>query len=123
MDSRITTRYLLSYERDIQNIGGKLMSDLSLAEQYKNVIADLKQAIGFKEKSMTKALSVLNTRLYELEEIWSIPDEEWIDPVDNPTTLSKLVNDSFSDSRKNNTSIVDEIETRLAKFRQDDTND
>ena len=99
------------------------MSDLSLAEQYKNVIADLKQAIGFKEKSMTKALSVLNTRLYELEEIWSIPDEEWIDPVDNPTTLSKLVNDSFSDSRKNNTSIVDEIETRLAKFRQDDTND
>jgi hypothetical protein len=100
------------------------MSDLSLAEQYKNVIADLEQAIGFKEKSMNKALSVLNTRLYELEEIWSIPDEEWVDPVDDPTTLAKLVNDSFSDSLKNNTNVVDEINARLSKFsKEEDTNE
>jgi hypothetical protein len=91
-------------------------------EAYEYVIADLEQAIGFKEKSMKKALSVLRTRLYELTEIWSIPDEEWIDPVDEPTTLSKLVDDSFSDSLKNNTNIVDEINARLSKFSQEEDN-
>jgi hypothetical protein len=92
-------------------------------EAYEYVIADLEQAIGFKEKSMKKALSVLRTRLYELTEIWSIPDEEWIEPVDEPTTLSKLVDDSFNDSVKNKTNIVDEINARLSKFKQDDTNE
>jgi len=92
-------------------------------EAYKYVIADLEQAIGFKEKSMNKALSVLRTRLQELEEIWSIPDEEWIDPVDNPPVLAQLVQDSFNDSLKNNTNVVDEINARLDKFRQEGTND
>jgi hypothetical protein len=42
-------------------------------EAYEYVIADLEQAIGFKEKSMKKALSVLRTRLYELTEITPKP--------------------------------------------------
>jgi hypothetical protein len=93
-------------------------------EAYEYVIADIEQAIGFKEKSIKKTLSVLRTRLYELTEIWSIPDEEWIDPVDDPTTLAKLVDDSFSDSLKNNTNIVDEINARLSKFsKEEDTNE
>jgi hypothetical protein len=42
---------------------------MTLIEQYKNVIADLAQDIGYVEGAQETALSVLKGRLHELEEV------------------------------------------------------
>jgi hypothetical protein len=42
---------------------------MTLAEQYKNVIADLAQDVGYLGNSQAVALKVLKSRLYELEEV------------------------------------------------------
>ena len=48
-----------------------------LVQAYKQVIADLTDAIGFVEADKTTALAVINQRLWELEVIWAIPTDEW----------------------------------------------
>ena len=92
-------------------------------EAYEYVLADLKQAIGFRKKPLKKARRLLKTRLHELKTIWSIPDEEWVDPTDDGN-IAKWVQESFSDSLKNGTNVVDEMNARLSKFaKEEDTND
>lgn len=96
---------------------------MTLAEQYKNVIADLEQAAGFHEEYITQAVDTLKTRLKELEEIWTIPDEEWVDPIDD-ASIAKWVQESFTASLENGTNVVDEMNERLSKFKQEeDKND
>lgn len=54
-----------------------MADDIYAVEAYKYVLADLKQAVGFRKKSIKQARSMLKQRLWELEEIWSIPDILW----------------------------------------------
>jgi len=56
----------------------------SLITAYKEVIDDLKDDIGYKEGALETALSILRTRLNELETIWAIPDEIWNMEFDEP---------------------------------------
>lgn len=61
-----------------------------LIGMYKAVIDDLKQDIGYQDGAKEKALSVLQTRLNELETIWAIPDELWIDPKEDGKSNENL---------------------------------
>ena len=58
--------------------------EMSLLTAYKEVIDDLKDDIGYKEGALETALSILRTRLNELETVWAIPDEIWNMEFDEP---------------------------------------
>jgi hypothetical protein len=95
-------------------------------EAYEYVLADLKQAIGFRKKPMKNARRLLKTRLKEIREIWSIPDDQWLDPTDDNDVakLAKLVDEIMApDLDKCNTDIVDDINKRLSKFDNPESND
>jgi hypothetical protein len=87
-----------------------------LQEAYKLVIADLEQDIGYEGDAQEKALSVLKGRLHELINVWSIPDQEWIDPTDDDAIAiwSKEVFDNAFETPSTN--IIDEMNERLSKF-------
>ena len=95
-----------------------------IIQAYKDVIADLEQDIGYEEGAQETALSVLKGRLHELVHVWSIPNEEWVDPTDN-NSVAKWVEDSVQASLEKGTNVVDEMNARLSKFdnNEGETND
>ena len=85
---------------------------MTLAEQYRNVIADLEQDIGYVEGAQETALSVLKSRLHELENV--LPDlfNEDIDK------MFSWIPEVFEETPS--TSIADEMNSRFTKFYQED---
>jgi hypothetical protein len=85
---------------------------MTLAEQYRNVIADLEQDIGYEEGAQETALSVLKGRLHEIENV--LPDlfNEDIDK------MFSWIPEVFEETPS--TSIVDELEARFNKFSQEE---
>lgn len=93
---------------------------MTLAEQYRNVIADLEQDIGYEEGSQETALSVLKGRLHEIEDVHPTLFADTPDPTDDES-VAKWITEAFEavadDPR--NTNIVDELQNRFDKFNQD----
>ena len=85
---------------------------MTLAEQYRNVIADLEQDIGYEEGAQETALSVLKGRLHEIENV--LPDlfNEDIDK------MFSWIPEVFEETPS--TSIADEMNSRFTKFYQED---
>ena len=85
---------------------------MTLAEQYRNVIADLEQDIGYVEGAKETALDVLKGRLHEIENV--LPDlfNEDIDK------MFSWIPEVFEETPSTN--IVDELQARFSKFSQED---
>jgi hypothetical protein len=91
------------------------MSDMTLAEQYRNVIADLEQDIGYEEGVQETALSVLKGRLYEIENV--LPDL-FSEDIDK---MFSWIPEVFEESTKNpDTNIAEEMNKRFSKFSQEE---
>ena len=85
---------------------------MTLAEQYRNVIADLEQDIGYEEGAQETALSVLKGRLHEIENV--LPDL-FNEDVDK---MFSWIPEVFEETPS--TSIADEMNSRFTKFYQED---
>lgn len=85
---------------------------MTLAEQYRNVIADLEQDIGYIEGEQETALNVLKGRLHTIENV--LPDlfNEDIDK------MFSWIPEVFEETPSTN--IVDELQARFSKFSQED---
>ena len=105
------------YARTLRNNRKRMvtMSDMTLAEQYRNVIADLEQDVGYVEGAQETALSVLKGRLHEIENV--LPDlfNEDIDK------MFSWIPEVFEESTKNpDTNIAEEMNKRFSKFSQEE---
>lgn len=91
-------------------------------EAYEYVIADLEQDVGWEPEAMETTLSVLKQRLHLITDVHPTLFADSPDPIDDDN-IAKWVNESFDASLKNKTNIVDEMMSRMSKFKQDDANE
>lgn len=94
---------------------------ITAKEIYEYVIADLTQDVGWEPEALETTLSVLKSRLHEIVEVHPTLFDDTPDPTDDEG-IAKWITDSFEAVANNpdKTHILDELQARFNKFKQDD---
>jgi hypothetical protein len=90
-------------------------------EAYEYVIADLEQDVGWEPEALETTLDILKQRLHIIGEVHPTLFNDTPDPTDDEG-IAKWITDSFEAVAKDpdKTHILDELQARFNKFKQDD---